>query len=480
LLQRKWKIILIVLVLLAAAGFGLSQYLQAPEVEVTRAELTTLKRSFTEEGFVVPQHERTVVSLQPARVQELLVQVGDRVDRGELLAVLDDAEMIYSMEALRAQLDRLEGERLQLEEKPGPAQEESYKIRIAEAEANLAAASRNLDRMESLYVESYEIGVKEAAERLAAAERNYNRVEQLYQAEIASRVDYEQAQDVLSQAENYLAQQEHALQVFLEAEYTQAEELVRQAELNLAQQEKALQVLFESYRPPRGSSEVIEAQRKALQAQLDLFQYQLNYYRLTAPISGVVSQVNAREGEITGPQAYLLRLLQEEDLRVEVRVLTRDIYDMAPGMAVNLVLELRDKEIPFPGEVVEIAPFAEKSYSPLGLEEERVKVTLIPNLPAGVQIAPGYRLHVEFTTEEQHGMLVVPKTALFTYQGEDALLVVENERLRLRTVSTGLETRQEVAILAGLDEGDLVVLDPQRSPADEDSRVSSIVVETEN
>ncbi len=471
-MKRTWKIILGTLVLLAAGGFVAFQLLQAPEVEVQRAALSNIRRSITEEGLVVPREERALLALQTARIEELLVEEGERVERGDLLAVLDDTELQHSLEALRAQLSSLEGEKMQLREEPGAARLESLELSIAEAEKSLAAAQRNLERMETLYRETYELGVKEARESLQSAERQYRRAEQLFAEGIAPRAEYEEARDMLVKAENYLARQELARQVFSEAEYEQAEELVRQAEFNLAQQEKALLVLHESYRPARGSFEVIEAQKRALQAQVDLLKYQLSHYRLTSPLSGVVSQVTAREGEITGPHTYLMKLFQEEDCRVEVRVLVRDIYDIAVGMPVRLTLDLREREIIFPGEVLKMAPRAEKDFSPLGLEEERVKVTIIPDFPEDVQIAPGFRLDVEFTTEEQEGKIVVPKTALFTYRGEDALLVVENERLSIRPVKTGLETRQEAVITKGLEEGELVVLDPQGSALEAGARVS--------
>ncbi len=471
-MKKKWKIILGALVLMAAGGFVLSQLLQDPEVDVTRVELTGIKRSFTEEGLVVPRYERTIYALQTARIKELPVREGDRVERGDLLAVLDDTELRFSIEALKAQLSSLEGEKLLLEEEPGPAQQESYKLRVEEAENNLEAAKRNLERLERLYREGYLIGVKEAEENLVSAQRHYNRVKQLYEEAIAPRAEYEEARDMVTKAENYLSQQEHALKVFTEAEYEKAEELVKQAEYTLAQQEKALLVLHESYRPPEGSREIIEAQKKAIQAQVDLAKYQQNHYRLTAPISGRVVDIHAREGDIVSPQVPIMRLFQEDDYRVEVMVLTRDIYDIAPGMPVKLILELRDRERVFPGEVLEISPYAEKGYSPLGLEEERVKVTVAPEIPGDIRVASGYRLDVEFTTEEHDGQIVVPKTALFTHQGEDALLVVENDHLTLRIVETGLETRQEVVIREGLKEGELVVLDPQLITVDEGARVS--------
>jgi len=413
-MKKKWKIVLGAVILLAAVGFISVQAMQGLEVEVKKVSAGEIVRSFTEEGVVVSSRERTLYSLYNAPIEKILVEEGDQVSEGELLVTLDDSELRYTLQELNARLRSLEGEKLQLTEEPGSAQIESIELRIEQAEENLEAV-----------------------------ERNYNRLKELYEKDAIPQVELEEA-----------------------------EELKKQAENNLAQQEKALEELVESYDPPRGSREVIDANKSAILAQMDLIHYQIGKYSIKAPISGVVTDLKVEEGEVAGPQAPIMRLFQEENYLVETRVLTQDIYDITEGMPVKLTLELRNEDMGFSGEVTEISPFAEKSLSPLGLEEERIKVTVAPDIPEGVRIAPGYKLDAEFVTEELFNELVVPKTVLFTYQGEDALFVIEEDRAEVRPVKTGLETRQEVAVTEGLREGELVILNPQRSGIDEGVRVS--------
>ncbi len=475
-MKTKWKITLGAVVVLFVAAFAVTQLMQGVEAEVKKVTPRDLARSFTEEGEVVPLKERKVYALYNARLAELLVEEGDQVSQGELLAVLEDDELTYSLKEMQAKLGALEGEKMQLEEEPAVSKQESYELRVDEAEDSLEAAKRNLERMQTIHQEGYELRVRDAEKNLEVAKRNYDRVKKLYEADVVSRADYEEASDEVIKAESLLAQQEQELRVFSEAEYEQAEEMVQKAEYNLAQQEKALQVLHESYQPPEGSREVIASQREAIHAQIDLLNHKMNNHSITAPISGIITDINKREGELAGSQASLMRIMQNDEHQVEARVLTRDIYDIYEGMSVNLILELRDDDVVFPGEVIEIAPYAEKDYSPLGLEEERVKVTIVPDRPEDLYIAPGYKLDVEFTTEKQSDVLVVPQSALFTFNGEDALLVVEHDQVAVRAVKTGLETRRDVVITEGLQEEDLVILDPQAEDYSEGDRVSYSVV----
>ena len=402
-MKRKWTVIFGVLILLVIAGFVVFQLTQQPDVAVTTAELSNIKETFTETGVVVPFEDRTVYSLHTARVRELLVSEGSKVTAGDLMVILDDSELSYTLAELEARLSSLDAEALQLERTPGAAELESYRNTIEEAKASLATA-----------------------------QQYYHRLEQLYTEGAVSKIELEEAA-----------------------------ELVRKTAYNLAQQEKALQALFEAYEPPRGSREALAAQRKAILARIALVNDQLANFRITAPISGLVANVNIEEGGIAGPQTPLLSLFQPDDYRVEARVLTSDIHDIAEGVTVKLLLELRDGGITFPGIVTAISPYAERTHSSLGLEEERVKVTITPELPGDLKIAPGYSLDVQFTTAERTNIITVPKTALFTYEGEDALLVIENGRETIRPVKTGMETRQEVVITEGLAEGEKFVLDPK-------------------
>lgn len=413
-MKKKWRLILGAAFLLAVLGFVIFQVVQEEQVDVKRVEPSNIKRSFTENGEVRPREERNVFSMFPGRIETLLVEEGDRVEEGDLLAVLDDEEFKYSLAEIEAQLQGLRGEEMQLGEEPGPAETEKMRLNIEQAESYLETAEDDYQRMEHLF------------EQGAVSEQ----------------------------------------------ELQEAEERIEEAQYNLASQQKALEVLHESYLPPKGSREVLEARRAALLSQKELIKYKRDNYKIHAPISGTAAKLEVEEKGLVSPQAPMLTLFQSKNLIVETMVLTQDIFELSEGMGVTLTLELRDEDLEFPGEITAISSYAEKGVSALGLEEERVKVTVEPSIPRDLELAPGYRLEVEFTMQELSDKLVVPQTALFTSEGEDALLVVEDGSTELRPVTTGLETRQEVVIEKGIEKGELVLVNPQAEGIDEGSRVS--------
>jgi len=222
--------------------------------------------------------------------------------------------------------------------------------------------------------------------------------------------------------------------------------------------------------------EVLRAERSALYTQLERLREHKKDSRIYAPVSGVVQQLHAEEGGMTSPENPLLRLykkdIQEINYLVETRVLTRDVLEIYEEMQVKLTLERREEDLEFAGMVKEIFSYAETEISPLGLEEERVTVTVTPDLPGNLQLGLGYRVEVEFITEMQEDVLWIPQAAFFTHQGKDALMIIEDNRARIRIVSTGLETNRQVVVENGIREGDLVILNPEAYDLDEGSRVN--------
>jgi len=229
-------------------------------------------------------------------------------------------------------------------------------------------------------------------------------------------------------------------------------------------------------REAQANKRVLQSERDALSSQARQLREQIDDSRIYAPISGIVKRLNAEESGMASPEVPLMHLYKRENQEirylVETRVLTRDVLELYEGMQVKLSFERREQDLEFAGEVKEIYPYAEEAISPLGLEEERVTVTVLPDFPGDLQLGLDYRVDVEFITNRQEDVLWVPQSALFTYRGEDALMVVENNRARVRKVSTGLETRRQVVIEKGLSEGDLVILNPKAEGLDEGNRVN--------
>ncbi|HHW07279.1 MAG TPA: efflux RND transporter periplasmic adaptor subunit [Clostridia bacterium] len=274
--------------------------------------------------------------------------------------------------------------------------------------------------------------MEQAERELAVRQVNFARLEQLYEAGAITEADYEEARNMLAQAQTRL-------------------ELERQA----------LALLRESAGPGSGTQQFYEGKMEALQAQISYLEYQKSRSRITAPLSGIVSDLGIKEGEPANPAVPLMKIFDPSRYAVETYVLTGDIRGIKEGMEVDVILDGRGEDVAYRGLVKSIAPSAVSMISALGLEEQRVKVTVELKDAAAAGLFPGYTVDVAFTVDERKDVLVVPRTALFPYEGGDALWVVVQGRAEIRPVQTGFHNSRDVVITEGLTAGDLVILNPQ-------------------
>ncbi len=402
-MKKIWKWAGLVIFVPAVTAVLVWQATIGVPVDVRRMRPETFAVRIVEEGVVEADVQYTVYSRFRDRVVSVLVEEGQRVEKGQPLLVLDVREMEYAEAEIRGRLEELAGEEMKLTETPGEAEIAERKLAIEQAKAGHAAA-----------------------------ERRYERIERLHRTGAATDEEYNQARDALTDAE-----------------------------YDLKRSRKALQVLHESYEPPPGSYEAIAGRRAAYEAELGRTRFLAGEYRIYSPADGVVGRLRPEENELVDPQVPLLTVFRDDRMKVEVDVLAREVFELEVGMPVMMELDLRDRDIEFPGTIEKIAPQADKDISPLGLEERRVKVTVRPEIPQDVGIGPGREVDATFITQEVPDSMVVPKRSLFTYAGEDAVFVAEDGRARVRRVTTGVESRREQVIEQGLRAGDLVILDPR-------------------
>ena len=324
--------------------------------------------------------------------------------------------MLYQLEQLKAQLESIKGQEAQSYQSPSSAQ----------------IAQQNLM-------------IEQAKLQKEASEEEFKKAQSLYEDGAISKTAYEEAKRAAETAANLLLQQE-----------------------------QALQILKDQYKAPQGTAQYFKGQKEVIRAQIDLLEYQMSKAEMTAPMDGIISELNVKEKMITAPGTPLLTMIDPKKLEVEVYLLTEDILDIKENMPVEMYLETNKEDVMIKGIVKEIAPYAQQSISALGLEEERIKVSIeINNSP--IPLKPGYALQVNFTTFKEDNCISVPKTALFTYQDQDALWIIKNGRAQIQIVEKGLETEQEIIIKNGLNPGDTIIIDPQTKGLKENKKVYPVI-----
>ena len=180
-----------------------------------------------------------------------------------------------------------------------------------------------------------------------------------------------------------------------------------------------------------------------------------------APVSGRILQVLQRS-EITLPAGTPVLEIGDirNDLEVVAEMLSTDAVRIAPGDAV--IIDQWGGDTLLNGTVARIEPRGFTKVSALGVEEQRVRVTIRftdpPEARAG--LGHGFRVEVQVVTWASDNALMVPAGALFRQGAGWAIFVVEDDIARARPVEIEANNGLQAAITDGVAAGDTIVLYP--------------------
>ncbi len=148
------RILTLVLTAFILSGLAVSLLACGPESEETEYQVVAVQRGdltidITAVGNLAFAHEEELTFGVEGTVEEVLVEVGDTVEEGQVLAELDDTSIISLQEAVTQA-------RINLEEAQNPYTESDIaqaEAAVANARVTLEAAQEALEESENPYAE---------------------------------------------------------------------------------------------------------------------------------------------------------------------------------------------------------------------------------------------------------------------------------------------------------------------------------------
>ncbi len=199
-------------------------------------------------------------------------------------------------------------------------------------------------------------------------------------------------------------------------------------------------------------------QKNAVQAQIDQLEDKISKAVVVALQDGNVKDLTLKEGNVISQGQQILTVFTNEGYKLESFVLASDALDIKVGSPVQIIQATSAGNKSLTGKVEAVDSSAVERISPLGLKENRVKVTIL--LTASSPVVLGSSVDVKFTTLEVPHKLLIPKTALFPYQQGDAVWVLQQGKAKIQPVKKGLENDSQVIVEQGLADGDIILQDP--------------------
>ena len=202
--------------------------------------------------------------------------------------------------------------------------------------------------------------------------------------------------------------------------------------------------------------EAAQSQLSAAKAKLSRDQSLFDYSRITAPFSGIVTERYANLGTLvqagtnSSTQTIpIVRLSQDDLFRLVIPVPEAYVRDIKVGDAVKVHVPSLNST--FPGKVAR--------FSVDVREDTRTMHTEVDVRNPDHVLVPGLYADADLTLENKQDIPTVPLQAL-NHEGDKATVLVVNASsvLENRPVTLGLETVTDAEVVAGLREGEVVVI----------------------
>jgi RND family efflux transporter MFP subunit len=205
------------------------------------------------------------------------------------------------------------------------------------------------------------------------------------------------------------------------------------------------------------SVENAQASIKVNEALVQRFTDLQRFQKIVAPFPGVITARNVDPGDLISADTpnttkELFHLMRTDVLRVFVNVPQAFATGINVGQSASVYLR-DDPAKQFPGKVTRTANALDVNTRTLLTEVD------VPN-PDDV-LRPGMYLQVKFVYDRNIMPVMIPAAALATRHSAPRVAVVDAQhRVQYRTVQLGRDFGAEIAVIAGLNAGETVVVHP--------------------
>jgi HlyD family secretion protein len=442
--KRKWKIVLIILlVLLISGGVFASIKLNERGIvtvqtgHVSRGDITAV---VTASGEIKPKNYINLGANAMGPLTEIYVKEGDHVRKGQVLAKIEATQAGADVSAQKAAINT--------------------------ALADSAAAE---DGIRALHdgIETAQAGLDRAQAEMQRTKVNKDRGDELFKDKLIAKQDYDKTQ----------------------AEYDTAIAGVYEARTKIAQAKS---------QESQAKQQLISAQRRVTQAQATLTRYAdvFDKYSVIAPLDGIVTNLPVRVGETVVPgiqsssASTVMTVADMSLITAEVKVDETDIVNVKLGQTGDVTIDAIPNKT-FKGHVVEIGDTAilrstgvAASQSAVSSQEAKdFKVVIALDNPPE-EIRPGLSCTGKIVTATRQKALTIPIQALTVRQKGDlapqakggqtvaqansaddkankeeiqGVFVVKDGKAVFQKVDTGITGATDIEVLNGLKDDDQII-----------------------
>jgi len=175
----------------------------------------------------------------------------------------------------------------------------------------------------------------------------------------------------------------------------------------------------------------------------------LEKLRIKVPISGILADLKSiAEGDRIAAGLELGKVMNYKQVKCGLNVSNEDISKIRMGQRVKVTNYSLQEEI-FYGRVGTISP----NIDPI---TRTYQVDIIIGNDNEV-LRPGMFVKADIIVESKNDVIIIPKFLLLERSGRDVVFIVEDQRAEMKEIGTGLEDDDNIEIISGLEEGQMLV-----------------------
>lgn len=450
--------------LMIAAGLSISLALSGCSANETSGEAeqtekaTPVKVDTIKKGNLSVKTEIIAKAVSESSVQvmpkmageliEVRVKKGDKVKKGQVLAVIDNKnqEIALEMEKNAAQNTKSQHDQALVSKKQAEAALKNAEIGVKQAELNLQKA---LDGQET-GLESADDNLEQAQTGLNDAQLNYERMKILFENGAVSKQQLEQAESAVKQAQiayNQAELQRNNTEKTTDIELV--EQQVEQAKVALLNAEQQLELANVGIKQA-------EIGLETNQLRIEQAELQLDHSKIVATIDGEVTDINGIVGEIVSSSAPFTSIVDLDKMSIEARISANQLASFALDQEVDV--EIPALHETFKAQITYISNIADEGgfyllEAAIDNEERKIK--------------PGMIAKVINEADVVEESLLVPTNAVIERGDEVYLYVIEEDRA-VKTPIEIIRAQTELTAIKGegLSEETIIVTKGQTTLSD--------------
>jgi membrane fusion protein (multidrug efflux system) len=194
--------------------------------------------------------------------------------------------------------------------------------------------------------------------------------------------------------------------------------------------------------------ETTRLQYESSNATYEAARLQLEYTNIRAPFDGIVTVRNIELGQRVNVNESLFILADFDPLRAKIYVPEKDVGRIFVGQGAKITAEAQPG-MAFSGVVQMVSPIVDPTS---GTSKVTIDIT-----DKERKLKPGMFATVYITTDTHVDALIIQKKSLILESDRDQVYIYQDGKAHKVTLQTGFSSGESLEVLAGLQEGDLVV-----------------------